>query len=673
MSRRAGLPLLLIAALVAAVVTWRLPESTAAATLVDDVPSARVAERLRHDFGDPMARTLVLLVDGLPVPAASDSGRALVRHLVDGIARQPGVSGIISPAGSLDTLLLGDDGRSAIVVVGLAPAAAAPTIARLRAAASGRIDGARLSWTGEPLVVDDVRRLTRDAVHDAERLALPLTLVAASIVFGGIVPGVVAVAVAGVALLIATAGVRLLELVLPLGTMAIPVATLIALALALDYALWRRRGGMTARDVGVAAIVACCALLALLFAPGAELRGAAIAGVVAIGAAWLVTSLAAIGEDAVAPPRAAASSLASAVVHRPLLALAVTLVPLGILAVRAIGAPAPADPLAWLPASLPSLTTVTRLEAVGRGAASAPILVLVDLPAHEKVFDAGGWRRMQQVDSMVRATSGIVDTRSVLGVGTGERTVTADVVPASVLASFVSRDHRSAVIRAFIDGRRSLDDARAVAATLAGRFAGDSSVTIGGAPRMLDEYRAALRSALPRFALLAALGCWLALAIVFRAPIVAAKAVGLNLLVAAGAIGLVTFLPTVRAQGLPATVPLVALGTAFALSIDYELLLLLQVRRVGTDARAIALGSSRASDLFLRGGVLLLVVILAFAIDPFLPLGLLGMVLAATIAIDVLVVRPIVAPALLAVLGVWNWWPGVDTSGRRLVRRRPSQ
>jgi RND superfamily putative drug exporter len=126
-------------------------------------------------------------------------------------------------------------------------------------------------------------------------------------------------------------------------------------------------------------------------------------------------------------------------------------------------------------------------------------------------------------------------------------------------------------------------------------------------------------------------------------------------------------------SGLPVTIPLAAFGTAFALSIDYELLLLFGVRhagRVGPDA--IARGLAAAAPLMVRGGVLLIGVLAGFVLSGFAPLALLGAVLASAIALDVIVVRPLVAPALLMVLGKWNWWP-VDRDRRPVTRERRKQ
>ncbi len=661
MTRRAfALPLL--AALVAGAILRFVAAPDAPPLRVAGSPSARVADRLDHEFRAPFARSAVLFIAGLPVAAASDSGRALVRTIVAPLQAVPDVTGVLSPATSLDTLLLGDDGHSALVVIGLASSVTAARLGEIRAAVTPA-GGAALGWTGEPVLANDVARLTADALRRAERVAIPATVAAAMIVFGGVGPGLAAVAGAALTVLLSLAALRILGTIVPLGGLASSVATLIAMALGLDYAIWRRGGGLGRRDVATAAVVAGCGFAALVLAPTAEIRGAAAAGLVAVAAAAIVSRW---QPSATVVARGQPSRLAVAVVSHRWATLVATLVPLALLAATAFRAPLASDPLGWLPGDLPSLVTLRDLRAVGRGTAAAPILALVDLPPGAPAFSAAGWARLRAMDSTLRTVPGVADTRSVTGIGTGERTVTGGVVPEPVLASFVSVARDAALFRVFAGPDADLSTARGLADRLAQRFSDDGAVTIGGAAAMLGDFEVALRAALLPFVLLASLGSWLALAVVFRAPVVAVKAVLLNLLVAAAAVGgVVLSSPATAVRGLPATVPLVALGAAFALSIDYELLLLLQVRRAGADDHtAIALGATRASGLFLRGGALLVVVLAAFAVSGFAPLALLGRVLIAAVGLDVLLVRPVVAPALLAALGRWNWWPGTRDERR---------
>ncbi len=625
---------------------------------VSDSPSAHLAARLTRDFPTAANEPLVLLIDRLPVGAATDSGRALVRRIIAPLA-EAGARGVVSPATSLDTLLLGVDGHSALAIVDVAGDASFATIDAITHAIDTVGLGIQARWTGAALLEREVASTTARALARAERVAIPLTAVAAVVAFGGLAAAWSGVALAVVAALVALALTRVLGLALPLGAFAEVVATIVAAALTLDYRLWMQRGGFGRSDVGRAGLVAACAFAALLLGPTADVRGAALAGLVAVAVAVLLSGGAG---PVTSVPSPSPGPLLRRIARRPVLAIAVALPLLGWLAVRGVTAPIATDPLAWLPRDTPQRITLDRLEALGRGAAMSPVLVLADLDAD--VFSPPGWARVTALEAQLTALPGVADVRSVADLGNGEPSVIRDLVPSAVLAHFVSGDRRAVLLRAFAAPADGFAGSIALAHDLRQSLADRPGTLVGGLGAVAEDLRAALREATRSVIVLASLGCWLALAAIFRAPVIATKAVLLNLLVAAAAIGIVAVLdPRVARIGMPGTVPLVALGAAFALSIDYELVLLLAVR--GAPACDVGHGVARAAPLFLRGGLLLAALLAAFAASAFAPLALLGRVLLAAILLDVLLVRPVVAPALLAILGEWNWWPGVVSEGSR--------
>jgi RND superfamily putative drug exporter len=110
-------------------------------------------------------------------------------------------------------------------------------------------------------------------------------------------------------------------------------------------------------------------------------------------------------------------------------------------------------------------------------------------------------------------------------------------------------------------------------------------------------------------------------------------------------------------------VPILAFCTVFGLSMDYEVFLVARVaefRRKGFGEReAIAEGLARSAPLITSASAIMVVVFGAFAFSEFLLMQLLGVALAAAVFLDATLVRIAVGPALLAVAGRWNWWPGV--------------
>jgi uncharacterized membrane protein YdfJ with MMPL/SSD domain len=109
-----------------------------------------------------------------------------------------------------------------------------------------------------------------------------------------------------------------------------------------------------------------------------------------------------------------------------------------------------------------------------------------------------------------------------------------------------------------------------------------------------------------------------------------------------------------------ATQPLVTFATVFGLSMDYEVLILARVReeylRTGDNSVAVVRALARTGRLITSAAALLVVVVGAFATSDVLFMKTLGVGMALAIAIDATVVRILLVPAMMGLLGAWNWY-----------------
>jgi RND superfamily putative drug exporter len=109
-----------------------------------------------------------------------------------------------------------------------------------------------------------------------------------------------------------------------------------------------------------------------------------------------------------------------------------------------------------------------------------------------------------------------------------------------------------------------------------------------------------------------------------------------------------------------ATQPLLMFAVVFGLSMDYEVLLLTRVREeflaTGDNSLAVARGLSRTGRLITSAALLLVVVISSFATSKILFMKTLGVGMALAIALDATVIRALLVPATMRLLGAWNWW-----------------
>jgi RND superfamily putative drug exporter len=105
------------------------------------------------------------------------------------------------------------------------------------------------------------------------------------------------------------------------------------------------------------------------------------------------------------------------------------------------------------------------------------------------------------------------------------------------------------------------------------------------------------------------------------------------------------------------------LAILFSLSTDYEVFLLSAVREQyrarGDNAASVAAGLARTAPLISGAALLMIAVFAAFAFTGILPIQQLGFGLAVAIALDATVIRLVVVPSAMKLMGRWNWWlPG---------------
>ena len=110
-------------------------------------------------------------------------------------------------------------------------------------------------------------------------------------------------------------------------------------------------------------------------------------------------------------------------------------------------------------------------------------------------------------------------------------------------------------------------------------------------------------------------------------------------------------------------IPVVMFAIVFGMSMDYEVFLLSRIReeyvRTGDNAESVARGLASTGRVITSAALIIVAVFLSFVANPLPSLKMLGLGLATAIAIDATVVRMVLVPASMALLGQANWWlPG---------------
>jgi len=201
----------------------------------------------------------------------------------------------------------------------------------------------------------------------------------------------------------------------------------------------------------------------------------------------------------------------------------------------------------------------------------------------------------------------------------------------------------------------------------------DLTVAVGGmVAANLDSTRG-VADRLPLFFGGVLLLAFLLLMMVFRSVVVPLKAVLMNLLASAAAFGVLTLAvsggPLGDLVGIPEATPVPILlpvgifAILFGLSMDYEVFLLSRIReeydRTGDNALAVADGLAKSARVITAGAAVMITVFLSFVLGQQVFGKMFGIGLAAAVFIDATVVRMVLVPATMELLGDRNWWlPG---------------
>ncbi|MEU3482872.1 MMPL family transporter [Streptomyces sp. NPDC033754] len=199
---------------------------------------------------------------------------------------------------------------------------------------------------------------------------------------------------------------------------------------------------------------------------------------------------------------------------------------------------------------------------------------------------------------------------------------------------------------------------------------GPARAHVGGAAASLSDVGQRTSRRLPLFVAAVLAMSFLLLMLVFRSILVPLKAVLLNLLSIGAAYGIMVAVFQWgwggALIGLEATVPIVSFipmflfAILFGLSMDYEVFLLSRVReeylRTGDNGTAIVEGVSRTARIITSAALIMVAVFLSFAVAEDPSTKMFGLGLATAIFIDATVVRMVLVPATMTLLGRTNWW-----------------
>ncbi|HET6998161.1 MAG TPA: MMPL family transporter [Solirubrobacterales bacterium] len=190
---------------------------------------------------------------------------------------------------------------------------------------------------------------------------------------------------------------------------------------------------------------------------------------------------------------------------------------------------------------------------------------------------------------------------------------------------------------------------------------------VAGGAAQLNDYSRVTREIIPIVVAAITIATFLVLVLVLRALLLAALAVALNLVTVGVAFGILTLLSNVPAdlpfggrEYIDAVGAVMIFGIVFGLSIDYAVFLLVRMRehydREGDNAAAIEFGLDKTARVITGAAAIMMAVFIAFAGSSLATVSQLGIGLTVAVILDATVVRIVLLPALMLLLGDRVWW-----------------
>jgi RND superfamily putative drug exporter len=689
---------------------------------IDQSEAETVDALLSQEFAAPFASNLVLVVTG--IPSLDDiEGIDLLIEIVKEIESSESVARVLSYLDPVDTVFLGEQGTFLVADLSTEDGRVDETVLELRETTQSlqaRLRPAHpdleLSWTGAAAFDYDLRKASTEQAADAEKRVLPVALALLLVVFGSLIAALCPVLVAGLGVGLSLGAAALLSPFWPMTVLLQNIVSMIGLGIGIDYTLLMisrfreelaadseperaaiatlRTSGQTIALSGSAVAIGFAALLVV---PATELRSIATGGLLVVGfAVGLATTLlpgllAWLGpkvdagrlwrSDVFIKPSKAWLAWGRWVTSQPMAVLLVAGLPLLALAwqARLISTDIPTG--SWLPVELESTRGALGLQRMGRSGIVQTIRVIVELPEGETADSAAGLAVIAQLSKTFAADNRVARVNSLprqLGVETLDDGRTL-IVPPAVRRAFISRDGRSSLIDVIPTEDASAGALMAYVRELRNTYFGSQSrlegtrILAGGLPAFNADYQDAIGGSVLNIILLIIVGSFLALLVGLRSFLVAFKAVALNLLSVAAAMGVTVLVfqqglglawlgVTQPLDGLFPAVPIIVFCVVFGLSMDYEVFLMSRVAEgvqgglSNTDA--IVEGLARTARVITSAALVMIVVFAGFAAGDFLVIKVLGFSLAVAVLFDATIVRLAIGPALLRLGGRWNWWPG---------------
>ena len=703
--------------------------------------SAQVSDRLEADYGGGRSAFIALFESTTPgADATSAEFQAAIASTLAPVLEVEGVTGLTGYAETQDDRFVSEARDKAYVLIGLdTDEDGSIDLVDPVQAALATPAGYEVKLTGFGPIQQDSARLSEEDLVRAETVSLPIAALVLILVFGSLVAAGMPLLVAALAIPTSVGVMNLVAQQTEMSIYVLNIATMLGLALAIDYSLfitsrfreelgrgrtveqaveravgtagkavlfsgvavaiglsgllWFRASGLSSIGLGGAIVVMASVVYSLTFLPA--LLGMLGPRVNALSVDGLLRRIGLRRDPVGAPRESRWERVAHAVMRRPIAVLIPTLAFLLLLGSPYLRLQQGIPDATVYPEGVPSRDAWVALQEEFPAGETTPIVILLDTSGDPT--SAESIRGIREYAERLVALQGIDRVEGpfpsdLVDPATGRELSAEEIAqlyaapPGTLppeLAAGITR-LREAYIRgntvrldaisplntstpagtALISGVREVGDSLPIGVT---------GVQVGGAAAIGEDFLQSQAERIPWAVGTTLLASAIILFLLFGSIAIPIKAVIMTLLSLTASFGALVwifqegnFSELLDFEPLGYTIagnPIIMFAVLIGLSMDYEVLLLSRIqesyRKTGDNAAAVADGLARTAGVITGAALIMVTVFAAFALADTVTIKSIGVGMALAVALDATIVRVLLVPATMRLLGSWNWWaPG---------------
>jgi putative drug exporter of the RND superfamily len=654
--------------------------------------SARVVEILTDDFKQAIPEVIIIadFADGADQPASAITGKNLTSKLesYEGVETVTSYYSLGSPVS-----LRSDDGNAVYFFVDLNDEAKQVEVgAKIADELTGSFESAKLYVAGYAPINAAINGAISSDLATAESIAIPLTMILLLFVFGSLVSAGLPMMVGGLAILGSFFFVWVSTQLTDTSVFALNLITGMGLGLGIDYALLivnrfreerkqgtdvseavRRTLATAGRTVLFSGLTVAIVLGAMFFFPQYFLKSFAIGGVVvvllAVAGALIalpallnlmgdrINKLKVIRGDLSPKDSGIWSSLARFVMRRPLPILLVTMIALGgLMSLSGSVVFGQVDDRV-LPRTNPAVIASDVIRDRFSAREGSPVDIVIEGATQNEIVDYTIALSKQPHILRVQSTAGIAQKGNL------------DDGYAPAFADYATGSYERVVAIHDIDSRST--EGLTLTKQVRALTSGDNKILVGGSAAVYTDSQLGIEKNLPAAATWIITWTLLLLFLFTGSVLLPIKAVLLNFVSLGATLGFLTWVfigghlqwligDFINSGTIDTSSLVLIVIVAFGLSMDYELFLLSRIKEqheagLGT-TESVAIGLQRSGRIITAAALVLAVSFLAFVTSGVTIMKMLGLGIAFAILLDATIVRALLVPALMRLLGDLNWW-----------------